>query len=146
MTRMGFKKSAKVHDKPYWVGKVDAVFSEYIRLRDAHAIKMGGYVRCISCPTIKYWKNMDCGHFQNRKFMYLRFSEENCNTQCRSCNRFNEGNQVEYRIGLVKKIGEAAVKKLEERKNWPAGFTIDGLKLKYDEYKEKVEVLKKLIP
>lgn len=145
MTRMGFKKSKSPDDKSKWIGKVDKVFSEFIRLRDAIASNMQGYTRCISCGDIKFWKSLDCGHYQNRKFMYLRFNEHNCNSQCRICNRFNEGNKVEYRKGLVKKIGESAVQLLDERYNWPAGFTVDGLKLMFKEYSEKVKVMKKQI-
>lgn len=143
MTLMGFKKKFSPDDRSKWIAKVDCVFSEYIRLRDALAAKMQGYIRCISCGDIKHWKSMDCGHYENRKFMYLRFNEQNCNAQCRECNRFTEGEKVKYRIGLVKKIGEDAVKRLEESQNYPAGFTIDGLKIKYVEYKNKADELKK---
>lgn len=49
--------------------------------------------------------------------MSLRFSELNCNAQCRKCNRFMEGNFSGYRQGLIKKIGEQKVLFLEAQKN-----------------------------
>jgi transposase len=53
--------------------KLDKIFSEYIRLRDA---TLGdGYGTCISCGKIIYWKDNHCGHFINRKHMALRFNE-----------------------------------------------------------------------
>jgi hypothetical protein len=145
MTMLGFKKSAKVHDVAWWDENTWAVFSEYIRLRDAVVANMSGYVPCISCGKILHWKSGDCGHFMNRKYKYTKYDTRNNNFQCRTCNRFTEGNQSAYRDGLVKKIGETAVKELEERKNWPAGFTIDGLKLMYADYKKKRDELKKRI-
>jgi hypothetical protein len=33
--------------------------------------------------------------------------------QCAGCNMFKHGNQAMYRIGLVERIGEKAVKELE---------------------------------
>lgn len=49
--------------------------------------------------------------------MSLRFSELNCNAQCRHCNRFQEGNIQDYRKGLIEKIGEPKVLLLEAQKN-----------------------------
>ena len=48
--------------------------------------------------------------------MALRFDEINCNAQCRSCNRFDEGNMSGYRQGLIQKYGEKTVENLEIRK------------------------------
>ena len=92
--------------------KLDRVFSLFIRLRDAN----NGYVSCISCGKIVDWKLSDCGHYVNRKHMALRFDEKNCNAQCRSCNRFDEGNSQGYRRGLIKKYGEKEVELLEIKK------------------------------
>ena len=93
--------------------KLDRVFSQYIRLRD---MMQGGVFRCISCGRIYPMRDADCGHYINRKHMSTRFSEINCNAQCRSCNRFDEGNMQGYRRGLVAKYGEAKVALLESQK------------------------------
>lgn len=94
--------------------KLDVVFSEFIRLRDS---KADGTFQCISCGRTLSYNQADCGHYINRKHMSTRFSEMNCNAQCRSCNRFDEGNIQGYRRGLIGKHGESAVILLEARKN-----------------------------
>ena len=93
--------------------KLDKVFSKYIRLRD---MMSGGVFRCISCGHLKPIKEADCGHYINRQHMATRFSEINCNAQCKACNRFDEGNIQGYRRGLVAKYGEEKVLLLEAQK------------------------------
>lgn len=94
--------------------KLDRIFSQYIRLRDADN---KGYIRCISCGKIVFWKDADNGHFINRKHMSLRFSETNCNAQCRACNRFSEGNMTGYNLGMIKKYGQQTINLLILAKN-----------------------------
>jgi len=94
--------------------KLDRVFSQYIRLRD---MIPGNVFQCISCGRIKPINQADCGHYINRQHMATRFSEVNCNAQCRSCNRFDEGNMSGYRAGLVRKYGETKVVMIESMKN-----------------------------
>ena len=64
------------------VKKLDKVFSQYIRLRDAFP---NGTFRCISCGKIKPFDQSDCGHYHSRRHMSTRFDEENCNSECRYC-------------------------------------------------------------
>lgn len=101
-----------VNDMNY-KAKLDRVFSQYIRLRD---MMDGRVFRCISCGQIKPIEQGDCGHYINRQHMSTRYSEMNCNCQCRRCNRFDEGNVQGYRLGLVAKYGEARVAMLEAQK------------------------------
>ena len=95
--------------------KLDRVFSQYIRLRDM--IPGTTLFRCISCGLVKPISQADCGHYINRSHMATRFSEKNCNAQCRSCNRFDEGNMSGYRQGLIRKYNEPTVILLEAQKN-----------------------------
>lgn len=95
--------------------KLDRIFSQYIRLRDM--MMPGRVFRCISCGTVMSIRQADCGHYINRQHMATRYSEVNCNAQCRHCNRFDEGNMSGYRAGLVKKYGETKVIMLEAQKN-----------------------------
>ena len=44
---------------------------------------------------------------------YLRFDEANCHKQCVPCNQFKSGNILEYRLGLIKRMGQATVDYLE---------------------------------
>ena len=94
----------------------DKAFSLFIRTRDSQAYE-GRAFRCISCGRVLPIEQADCGHYVNRSHMSLRFSEKNCNTQCRFCNRFQEGNIQDYRKGLIEKIGEQEVLLLEAQKN-----------------------------
>ena len=94
--------------------KLDRVFSQYIRLRDI--IGNPPCFQCISCGRILPINQADCGHYINRQHMSTRYSEMNCNAQCRSCNRFDEGNMQGYRSHLVWKYGENRVLLLEAQK------------------------------
>lgn len=96
--------------------KLDKVFSEYIRLRDSKEYAHKAFV-CISCGHLKPFSQADCGHYINRQHMSTRYDEMNCNAQCSHCNRFDEGNIVGYRAGLVRKYSEERVLLLESRKN-----------------------------
>lgn len=79
-------------------------FNEYIRIRDSK----NGIAACISCGkhmtlgTCGY----HCGHFYSvGEFDGLRFVEDNAHAQCLRCNHFKSGNLLNYRDGLIKKIG-----------------------------------------
>lgn len=102
--------------RPTLMRNADDAFSLYIRTRDSQAYE-GKAFRCISCMRVLPIDQCDCGHYVNRSHMSLRFSELNCNGQCRHCNRFMEGNIQDYRKGLIKKIGEPKVLLLEAQKN-----------------------------
>ena len=113
--------------------KLDTVFSIFIRQRDA---QNNGFGNCISCGRPVFWKNADCGHYNNRKHMATRYDEVNCNLQCRACNRFDEGNMSGYRHGLIKKYGEEKVIELEMRKFNKAKISKVELELLIDHYQK----------
>lgn len=121
-------------------GQLDRVFSKYIRLRDSMP---GGFIKCISCGKIVLAKEADNGHYINRQHMALRFSELNCNAQCRKCNRFDEGNMSGYRQGLVAKIGEDKVQMIEAMKNTTNKITDAEYKIMIKHYKDEVKRLEK---
>jgi hypothetical protein len=85
-------------------------FQRFIRLRDKD-------LACISCE--READSYDGGHyFKAELYSGLIFHEDNCHKQCkRPCNMDLHGNESNYRIGLVKKIGEERVKWLEENKD-----------------------------
>lgn len=119
--------------------KLDTEFSKYIRLRD-----MIGNTRtfqCISCGRILPITQADCGHYINRQHMATRFSEVNCNAQCRSCNRFDEGNMQGYRRGLVRKYGEQKVELLESMKYQTCKYSEFEYKALIDYYKKEIKRL-----
>lgn len=124
------KKSNKI--------KLDTIFSIYIRKRDANK---NGYCKCISCGRIYHWKNMDAGHFVNRKHMSVRYNEQNVNAQCRACNRFDEGNIPAYALNLIKLHGEGVIQTLLWKKNITRKITDFEAETLISKYKEIVKEL-----
>lgn len=117
------------------------VFQKWVRIRDAA-------LPCISCGADA--NRYDGGHyFDAGMYSGLIFHEWNVNKQCSNyCNRKNHGNKTNYRIGLVKKIGEENVKWLEENKDRLRNYKYTKseliqiknkyqLKLKQDEQKKE---------
>ena len=86
------------------IQKVQEKVNEYIRFRDANKF-------CISCGR----KGVtDAGHFISiSQCQKLRFDFRNIHGQCAYCNRFLEGNTLEYEEHLIEKIGEDEVKNLK---------------------------------
>lgn len=74
--------------------------------------------------------------------MSTRFNEDNCNAQCKSCNRFDEGNIYNYRMRLMSKIGENRVLLLEAQKNQIYKYSDFELIALIEHYKLEVKRLK----
>ena len=127
----------KTKKKPDLKAKLDKVFSEYIRKRDTR----NGVFKCISCGRILPYEQADCGHYINRKHMATRFDEMNCNAQCRSCNRFDEGNIQGYRRGLVTLYGEQQVTLLEAKKHNFRKYSDFEYEVLIKHYKEEIKKL-----
>lgn len=96
----------------------------YIRARDSNK-------PCISCQVEVIQKRggtMDAGHYRSRGSAgHLRFNVLNIHSQCVTCNRWQSGNVVDYRINLIKRIGVESVEKLESD-NGTRRFTREYLK------------------
>jgi len=81
-------------------------FQKWVRMRDKD-------MPCISCG-VKDTDLFDGGHyFKAELFSGLIFDERNCHKQCRKCNRFLNGNELQYRSGLIKRYGIDFVTNLE---------------------------------
>ena len=132
---------SKCKKKTGYKATLDRWFSIYIRLRDSDA---NGFGRCISCGKLVHWKEADCGHFINRQHMNTRYDERNCNLQCRSCNRFDEGNNVGYMQGLLKKYGQCVVQELTLKKHLYRKYSDFEYRELIKYYKKKVKELEKL--
>jgi len=120
------------------------IFSKFIRARDAD---WQGNCKCISCSTIKNWKEMQAGHFipvgSDRA---LKYNELNVNSQCTSCNLYKSGNLIEYRQRLISKIGEDKVKLLEKShyfKTTKKKLNQLEINLAYIFYKSQFDIFKK---
>jgi hypothetical protein len=91
------------------IRKLDGIFSEFIRRRDADK---NGVCRCCTCGTMKPWKEMHAGHFVGREARNTRWEEQNVHAQCPSCNTFHEGRKPEYALFLMEKYGPDIVFRL----------------------------------
>lgn len=110
------------------------VFNKYIRERDAA-------LPCISCGRF-HTGAYDAGHYRSVGAQpALRFHEDNCHKQCVPCNQHKGGNAVEYRLGLIARIGAERVAFLEQE-HAPAKYTIDDAKRIKAHYKAKLKALK----
>lgn len=118
------------------------VFNKYIRLRDRNS-------PCISCGgklirNEKYSSQYDASHYYNANNHYfLRFNEDNVHASCTYCNRNLHGNLIEYRKGLISRIGEERLKYLDDNSRRIRKFTKDELRDLIKIYKEKQKKLKK---
>jgi len=119
------------------VKKLDAVFSQYIRLRES----VMGFSTCFTCGKEDNWKKLQNGHFMSRKHYSTRWDETNCQVQCAGCNVFKYGEQYKFSIGLDQKYGSGtADKMLQQSKQIVKYSTMDleDLIIKYkslvDEY------------
>lgn len=108
--------------KPQLVAKAQAAFNAFVRARDAGK-------PCISCgkPLSAEANTYDCGHYRSvGSAPHMRFVEENAHGQCKHCNNHLAGNHVEYRRGLIERIGLAEVERIE-RDQVVRKYTREGL-------------------
>ena len=116
--------------------KLKAKEKKELRISDLKKIvqrKVNAYVRerdkdepCISCG--KYFDNKDAGHYVSQGSSgFLRYRLDNIHGQCRGCNSFKHGNLIEYRMGLIARIGEESVKDLERLRNAIKKYTKEEL-------------------
>lgn len=121
------------------VNKLDKVFSQYIRLRDAMP---SGYFVCISCGRVLPISQADAGHYHSRRHMSTRFDENNVNAECKACNRFSADHIIGYTNNLIKKIGLQQFQLLEikahQTKKWSC-FELEALIKHYQEEVKRLQ-------
>jgi hypothetical protein len=125
-----------------WIADTQVAFNAAIRARDANQ-------SCISCATHlpalagATGGGFDCGHYRSRgSAPHLRFDERNAHGQCKKCNRYGGGMAADYRIGLIARLGLAAVEALEAD-NAARKYTIDELKTVKALYVAKLKEFRK---
>ena len=114
-------------------------FNAYIRARD--------YLRpCICCGKPlgegEVGGAYDCGHYRSvGSAPHLRFDERNAHAQRKQCNRWGAGRAVDYRIGLIQRIGLDEVEALESD-NRVHKWEADELRAIKEYFKQKRKLLK----
>lgn len=123
-----------------WIKEAQRAFNAFIRERD----RVAGH-NCISSGKPLDWTGnaVDAGHYRSiGSAPHLRFDERNCHAQSKQDNRYLSGNAVDYRIGLIARIGLHAVESLEADQT-VRRYTIDDLKEIKRLYKQKLKDLQK---
>lgn len=120
-------------------------FNAYIRARD----HLAGHA-CICCGRPLDWGRLggavDAGHYRSTGSAdHLRYDEDNCHAQRADCNRYGAGRAVDYRIGLLGRIGAKRVEALEAD-NTPRKWTRHDLERIKREYTVKARNLQNPIP
>lgn len=91
-----------------------------------------GFVRCVTCPAIKFWKDMHCGHYQHG-LTYGRDNDglfvwvENLHPQCPSCNTYHHGRLDVYSLYMIDMYGREFTESLVIERHKPIKFTIGEL-------------------
>ena len=133
-------KREKLKTKGEWTREAQAAFNAFIRARDAGQ-------PCICCGRTSTGATSggewDAGHYRSRgSAPHLRFDERNVHAQLKQCNRYDSGNVVGYRLGLIARIGLAAVEALEADQ-LPRHYSIEQLRGIKAHYTSLARALKK---
>ncbi len=117
--------------------KADKAFGDYIKKRDI----IDGYFICPTCKRRVDAIYAECGHFIPRKHNPVRYDERNAHAQCKSCNSFHDGRDVEYKVFMIAKYGMDIVNELYRKSK--EYIKVDKLFLKEieDMYKEKIKII-----
>ena len=134
------QKRERLKTKGEWTREAQAAFNAFIRARDAGQ-------PCICCGRTSTGATSggewDAGHYRSRgSAPHLRFDERNVHAQLKQCNRYDSGNVVGYRLGLIARIGLAAVEALEADQ-LPRHYSIEQLRGIKAHYTSLARVLKK---
>jgi hypothetical protein len=126
---------------PQLVADCQKAFNAVVRHRDEGQ-------PCICCGREQtkvdalHGHGWDCGHFRSTgSAPHLRFNFDNAHRQLVYCNRHGAGRAVDYRLGLIARIGLARVEALEAD-NTPAKWTHDDLRRMTKEFRAQLKQLK----
>jgi hypothetical protein len=115
------------------VKKLDTVFSQYIRQKNA----VDEISTCFTCGKKDHWKKLQNGHFQSRKHYSTRWDEINCQVQCAGCNVFKYGEQYVFGKKLDQKFGQGTSERLHLKSKQIiklADFELEDLIIKYKKF------------
>lgn len=134
-------KAESLKTVPQLLREAQREFNRFIRFRDAGR-------DCICCPGVvlpvgSVGGGFDAGHYRSvGSASHLRFDESNAHGQRKQCNRWGAGRAVDYRIGLIGRIGLAAVEALEQSSGTHK-WEREEVRLIRDYYRAKANALAK---
>ena len=131
-------RKEKIKTIPELKREAQTAFNAFIRARDTDK-------PCISCGRpLKLGGvggGFDAGHYRSVGAAgHLRFNEDNCHGQCKQCNSWKAGNAVDYRAGLINRIGLERLEVLEAA-NFEYSFKAEELRFLKREYVSKRKLL-----
>jgi 5-methylcytosine-specific restriction endonuclease McrA len=133
------KRPSKTTERQKLVHKLDDLFSEYVRLRDADE---NGIVTCITCGDKHHWTEVDCGHLVPRGNMATRWKLENANGQCRLCNSTHDGKYDDHAAAVDRIHGDGTAQGLEQLGHWERHFAEHELQGMIEELRKEIKALK----
>ena len=119
----------KVVSRGQLVKRLDSVYSQYIRLKNADS---EGYCICVTCGDRIHWKEIQNGHFISRAKYPTRWHDENCHPQCMRDNIFLRGRYIDYTLYMIDRYGRDRLQELR-------ALSINGAKIPTPELREKIE-------
>lgn len=134
-------KREKLKTRSDWMKEAQRAFNAYRR----EWCRVNGYNACVCCDEPLDWSGngVDAGHYRSvGSSPATRFVEANVWAQRKQCNRYGAGRAVDYRIGLIRRIGLEAVEALEAD-NEPRKYGIEELKVIKATYQSKLRELRK---
>lgn len=127
----------KKKTKTYYKKKLDAVFSQYIRLKYADEY---GVVNCFTCPKFGTVKEMQNGHFVPRQYLSLRWDERNCRPQCYACNMLYNGQPSAFAARLEAET-PGIVAELEKKRREIRQWTVKEIEEEIEKYQKLIKTL-----
>jgi glutaredoxin len=134
------ERKAALKTIPDLIKEADRVFAAWVRERDRQA----GHP-CISSGQPLDWSGnqVDAGHYRSRgAASHLRYHPDNCHAQTKRDNRYLAGNAIDYRMGLIERIGLSRVEALEAN-NSPHKWQRDELLRIIEQFKAALKELRK---
>lgn len=122
------------------IADLDAIFSQWVRLS---VTGKDGFLNCYICEKRVHWKESQNMHYVKRgASLFLRFDPRNNKAGCEDCNKWKDGNYIEYAKKLeLETPGITDI--LYEEGNLVYHPTKSELKQLISDYAEKVTNLKK---
>ena len=135
-------KREKLKTRSDWIKDAQKAFNSFIRARD-----MARPCICCGLPLgdQQFGGSYDAGHYRSvGSAPHLRFDERNCHAQRKQCNQWGAGRAVDYRIGLIQRLGLAVVEELEADQA-PRRYDIEALRQIRDTYRAKANDLQRAL-
>jgi len=127
---------------PQLIAACQKAFNAMIRERDKNQ-------PCICCGRastkvdVLRGHGWDCGHWRSTgSAPHLRFHPDNAHRQLVYCNRNGAGRALDYRRGLIERIGIERVEALESN-NTPANWSHDDLRQMTKDFQRQLREMKK---